>query len=291
MNASKKVVLIASLACVAGLGALRWEALRLRTTRAEIAAWRARLADERAQMQSLQDRLAALRRDEKPAKDQSAPSDPAVASAGAGQGSAEAIRRQAVKDRAKLNLQYLPLYNALHLTNEQSARVTAAFADFMSRRADILIAAGAQGLTRADPTIDAMILKENAELKDEIAAVIGQDGLQQWLDYRRSAPVRGFEASLASNLYYTSTPLTPQQADLLTPQLAQLSSKYGTDRGTYDLETMDPAKLQAVAGTVLSGPQLEVLDNRLVAQQIENQMDAYVTAWRQAHAAGTGSNP
>lgn len=291
MNASQKLVLLASAACLAGLGALRWEALRLRTTRAEIAAWRARLSEASAHRQSLQDRLALLRRDEDRAKTQSTPTDPAVASAGAGQGSAEAIRRQAVRDRAKLDLQYLPLYNALHLTNEQSARVTTAFADFMSRRADILIAADAQGLTRADPTINDMILKENAELKNEIASVIGQDGLQQWLDYRRSAPVRDFEQSLASNLYYTSAPLTPQETDQLTPQLVQLSSKFGSDRGPYDLQTMDLAKLQAAAGGVLSAPQLEVLDNRLMAQQIESQMDAYMTAWRQAHADGTESSP
>jgi hypothetical protein len=292
MNLSRTISVIGSIACLAGLFIFHRESVRLKTVQSEEAELRNQLSGLSAELKAVRDLQASLTRDQVLSRQQATDLKQAMSPAPAENVGLNAqFQRQAARDRAKLGLQYLPLYQALHLTDQQATQVTALFADFMARRADILIAAQGQGLTRDDPAVDKMVLKEADDLKASITDILGPDGYQQWQNYRRTAPIYDFEQTLAANLYYSATPLSAAQAAQLAPQMAQLSSNFGSPRGPYDLDTMDPAKARAVASAFLSETQMSALDALASSQQVGRQQAALFEAWSKNPSGAAAPNP
>jgi hypothetical protein len=254
-----------------GGAVFEWEAVRLREIRIEQAAL-GRLT-QRAQLASgrMADQLATARSHSDSAPSAEPPPRPAAEISSVG--TPEELRRQAVRDHAKLDLNFAPLYRSLHLSKAQSDAVTARFAVFQTHRADILVAAEGQGLTRSDPAINALILEESARLQSDLTGIMGPDDFNQWKAYRQNDAVRGIEKSLASNLYYTDEPLSAAQADQLTPLLAQLRVAGPNGQVTaLPITEANAAQLRAAGAAVLSPGQLASFNDLLAGWQASEQL-------------------
>jgi hypothetical protein len=292
MRLRRDLTLAGILLCLAGLAALRWEMVRLRRQEADRAAVQHQLDGLAAEGQSLRDRAAALRRDQDSLRRQFADILAAARKSGPDPAAAAAdLKRESARSRARMGLQYAPLYRALHLTGAQAAQLNTFLADFMARRADIVASAEAQGLTRADPAINAMVQKESAELKSEVTNLLGADGYKQWQQYRNTIPIRNVEQTLAAVLYYTPTPLTDAQQSQLTPLLTQLVAAVPGAHSPAAVDLIDPEVLQAQASTVLSAPQVAALETKMEQNRAGTQMGELIAAWQKQHPASPASSP
>ena len=289
MRFCRQITICGYLGCVVVLLLLRWETKQVRKVRAELVSLQKLTAEARLEARRSHDRLAALQT--RPVPNPASRSDPEPAAKQAAADTAAELRRQAARDHAKIDLEFFPLYRALHLTREESAQVTALFAAFQIHRGDILEAAKDQGLTRENPAIAEMIRQQADGIETALSGILGPDGFIQWLDYRQNQSVRDLEQNLAADMYDTATPLTPIQSAQLTPLLAQLRRDDSERHGGFDLLNVDSARIRNLAAPFLSGPQMEKLDALLSDNQVSQQLALAVAQWRRTNAVVTAINP
>jgi len=94
------------------------------------------------------------------------------------------------------------------------------------------------------------------EINQQINALLGSaDTVKQFQAYSQTISARSFAENVASNLYYTATPLTPQQGD----QLAQLVANNLPRTGNMSPSNINWDSVLAQAPTILSASQMAVL--------------------------------
>lgn len=151
----------------------------------------------------------------------------------------EALRQAVARAHAAAALRYRALFQSLHLTPGQEQKLADVVEDYELRARDIWEEGNAEGMSTADPALWQLMRPDYEKMKAQVTALLGEAGFKEVDEYNRSLVARDFSSALASALFNTGTPLSPQQAASLAPAIAQLSPAYQRGHSAIDLYTMD----------------------------------------------------
>ena len=126
------------------------------------------------------------------------------------------------QQRAAIEGRYAALFRNLNLSPEQAAKLTALLADRGTTMQDLFAAAREQGIDpRTNPeAYRKLVADAQGQINESIKGVIGDQGFAQLANYEQTMPQRNLVNDLQQRLSYTSTPLTPAQAEQLVQILA-----------------------------------------------------------------------
>jgi hypothetical protein len=178
-------------------------------------------------------------------------------------------------DRARLPLKYERLYREMGLSAGQIAKFEELNVESQGQLLDIHSAADALGLKDTDPTIVALVVENTNQLKQAEVTLLGSSGYAQLKAYDQGEQKRELMNAVATNLLFTSTPLTVDQS----AQLAQLMPSVD---GSDDL-------LSRVS-SFMSPPQLAALQVSFATYQaraLQLKVMKMINAWEaEARPAG-----
>jgi hypothetical protein len=151
------------------------------------------------------------------------------------------------RSRARVASRCYTLYAELHLSPEQIARLE-----------DLLIER--EGLSFNTPETGPLSLKPGTGLSREdvergVRELLGEDGYRRYRETGRASGAQQLTSMLASSLYFTSDPLTAQQADDLGQVIVRLDTTRKND-GVRDWDALSER-----AKSILSAQQLAALNN------------------------------
>lgn len=128
-----------------------------------------------------------------------------------------------LQQKAGIEARYAPLFRNLNLTAEQTEKLTALLTERGNTRQDVFAAAREQGIDpRTNPEAYRTLLADaQNQINNGIKGVIGESGFAQFQTYEQTLPQRSVVNDLQQRLSYSSTPLTPPQAEQLIQILAQ----------------------------------------------------------------------
>jgi hypothetical protein len=124
--------------------------------------------------------------------------------------------------KAAIESRYAPLFKNLNLPGEQIERLKTLLAERTTTVQDVMAAAREQGINpRENPDAFKKIMADaQDQINNSIKSVIGDQGFAQLTNYEQTLPQRNLVNELAQRLSYTSTPLTPAQAEQMVQILA-----------------------------------------------------------------------
>jgi hypothetical protein len=154
-----------------------------------------------------------------------------------------------------LETTYHVLYRQLNLTPEQIAQFKAASTEAANRFEELDQQAKDRRVRPTDPTMQPLYLETEAKLKAKFTEHFGADALPVIQHFADTLFLREAVMPVASELFYTPTPLTEPQAN----QLVEIMWKNMRDPfGHTDPLFSDVAAMKAEAQQILSAPQLAV---------------------------------
>jgi len=185
--------------------------------------------------------------------------------------------------RSRLTVQYEAFYRAMGFSPGQIAQFEDLKTEAEGRRLDIDLAAETLGLPEKGPEIAPLIADNQAQFSADALGLMGQAAFDSYQQYESAAPERQLIAGLASNLLFTSSPLSEQQ----TQQLAQIVAAArqpapSGEPGTLSGLSLD--QVQAQAAAVLAPPQAAQLSSiiaRARSAQLMFQMMGMMRDWVQ----------
>jgi RNA polymerase sigma factor (sigma-70 family) len=186
---------------------------------------------------------------------------------------------------ASLSLRYGPLYRKLKLTPQQIADFESALSESHQGTLDIWTEATKQGLPTNDPSVLKMTSEPILMRDAKLAAVLGS-ALQDYREYDKTFSARAIVTTLAGNIYYTDSPLSPAQgeslAEMVIANTEQKKKPLVTDREGKIIYTLytetDWNKVQQTAQQILSPAQHKALQGLVVQQQMDAQIKALTTS-------------
>ena len=117
-------------------------------------------------------------------------------------------------------------------------------------------------LIGADPNSDLAVQAMEKQVQEQkqaaVVGVIGESGVQQMREYDRTFAARDLAEQVAAGSFYSSSPLTPGQAGVLTRLLLGNSAAY-QQGGSVELNTVDWDGLITAAAGELPAPQVAAL--------------------------------
>ncbi len=216
----------------------------------------------------------------------------------------------AIQMKAALDNRYAALFKALNLPAAQLDQLKDLLVQKQQAQQDARQAAMQQGLNpRTDPqAYQEAIAAAQGTVDDQIKTALGDSGFAQYQQYQQTLPERGTVSQIQQTLSYSSTPLTDDQANQLVQILAQTAPAAtnggGGGRGGFGggggpfgggQGATTPITNQTItaAQTILSGSQLQALQQIQQQQQAQQQMQQLMQAARQnagggGQRAGTG---
>jgi len=184
---------------------------------------------------------------------------------------------------ARYRLKYAPLAKAMGLSDAQLGQLSVGD---LRMRADLFDLEQAARLMGLDPATNGSLGGLEQRVRDAhteaVRAMIGEDGMRQFQEYDRSYAVRDIANQVAAATFYSTTPLTSGQADVLTRLLASSNPTFQRG-GEADLDTVDWDGALAQAAGVLPPGQVAAL--RAVRAQLDLRRLA------DAARAGKGDEP
>lgn len=149
----------------------------------------------------------------------------------------QAQKLVALQQRAALDNRYAELFKKLGLTPAQLAQFKNLLVEKQSAMMDVMAAARAQGLDprRDRDEVRALVTQTQAELDNNIHAVLGDGAFNDYQHYQQTLPQRATAEQFAQRLSYTATPLSPSQTEQLIQIFSQTSksSGEGSARGNF----------------------------------------------------------
>lgn len=173
----------------------------------------------------------------------------------------------------RFQTRYGPLYRTLGLTPAQIAEFERIRGDNVLAQSDIFREGLAQGLTKDDPIVQELIKQANKRQEDSLRALLGEDGAQRLQTYERTLPLRNVANTLAGSVYFTDTPLTPEQAEQLTQIVIESMSR---PPGSATLGAINWEKVLAKAPAVLAPAQVEALATMVEQAEVGKKVYAIV---------------
>jgi len=178
----------------------------------------------------------------------------------------------AMRQRAKLDEDYAPLFKTLNLAPDQLEKFKDLLVDRQNAERDVRAVAQEQGLNRhnsADRSeIDQLIDQAQADVDNNIIAAIGQDKFAQYQYYDQTGDQRDVVDQIEQSLSYTSTPLTPEQ----NAQLVALLARNASQDNTHDHSPSITNQVINDAQSFLSPEQIDALRQRQALQTGRQQM-------------------
>jgi hypothetical protein len=325
---SPKNILIALLAlATVAVAALSWhqyqELIKLRAQLADgdNATLKKQLADARATIKSLEERLLAARGRRGAPSDSVADGDSDNAAANARRGgrfgafanmagNPEFQKLMAIQMKGRIVQTYAALFKSLNLTPDQVAQFEGLLADKQQAMMDVMQAAREQGINpRSDPDgFKTLVNQAVAQSDANIQQALGDAGFQQYQQYQQSLPERNTVNALQQSLSYTQTPLTDDQANQLIGLLQQTQPQRagngtagttnGGDGGPGIMALINGGGTAKVtdesmsqASGVLSAPQMSALQQIQQQQQAQQQMQQMMRSANQGANAGGPAAP
>ncbi|HWA10774.1 MAG TPA: sigma-70 family RNA polymerase sigma factor [Opitutaceae bacterium] len=247
MSTTKTVTAITAAIALAAIGTALYQAKLARESEAALAALRGERANLSANLATLDQRarqsdeaLAATRKelaDLRASAAKPAPAADTTTGTPGSQGAAmdyllehpemHAAFLQQLELRSKMR--YDRFYKTANLSPEQQDQLTKIFDDVQAAQIDLMAALHARGYgvgnMPQDPEGQQMLQKMATEMRQHLEtglkSTLGEDGYKSFQQYSALISERNVADQLASQLYYTSDPLTPSQADQLVQVLAQ----------------------------------------------------------------------
>jgi len=178
----------------------------------------------------------------------------------------------AMRQRAKLDEDYAPLFKTLNLAPDQLEKFKDLLVDRQNAEHDVRTVAQEQGLNRhnsADRSeIDQLIDQAQADVDNNIRAAIGQDKFAQYQYYEDTGDQRDVVDQIDQSLSYTSAPLTPEQ----NAQLVALLARNAPQDNTHDHSPSITNQVINDAQSFLSPEQIDALRQRQALQAGHQQM-------------------
>lgn len=154
-------------------------------------------------------------------------------------------------EKSVFDAQYAALFHNLRLTPEQADRLKSLLVERRLALEDVLAASREQGFSpRTDPEgFRKLVADAQGSVNDQIRAMLGDTGFQQFSTYEQTLPQRNVVTSLQQRLTYSDTPLTNTQAEQLV-QILAASGRQPAGDGPASLSVIDagPTGLGAVLG-------------------------------------------
>jgi hypothetical protein len=137
----------------------------------------------------------------------------------------EMQRLVALQQKGALDARYAQLFKSLNLTPEQLERFKNLLVEKSTAMMDVLAAARQQGINpRSDrDAFQKLVADAQAQVDDSIRSALGDVGYQQYKNFEQTQPQRAVVSQLEQRLSYSSTPLSPDQANQLVNILASTS--------------------------------------------------------------------
>jgi RNA polymerase sigma factor (sigma-70 family) len=176
--------------------------------------------------------------------------------------------------RANLLKSYGAFFQSRHLTSAQIE----AFVDLRLRSGE----GGLRWNTERQAPVAEFSLGEltSAEREDGLRALLGDEGYQEYRDFSRQEPARTLASELGRALYFTSTPLTTEQARQLTQLFVQGSARYQEGK-TIDLAAVDWDAAIVQAQAFLAPAQLSALRENYAQRQASQALRTGIRAVQQ----------
>jgi hypothetical protein len=137
----------------------------------------------------------------------------------------EMQRLMALQQKGALDARYAQLFKSLNLTPEQLERFKNLLVEKSTAMMDVMAAARQQGINpRTDrDAFQKLVADAQAQVDDSIRSALGDVGYQQYKNFEQTQPQRAVVSQLEQRLSYSSTPLSPEQANQLVNILASTS--------------------------------------------------------------------
>jgi hypothetical protein len=325
---SPKNILITLLAlATVALAALAWHQYRdLTQLRAQLAdgdnaTLKKQLADARATIKSLEERLLAAR-GRRGAGDLAADGDGDNAGANAARrgdrfgafasmaGNPEFQKLVSIQMKGRIVQTYGALFKSLNLSPDQLTQFEGLLADKQQAMMDVMQAAREQGVSaRTDPDgFKTLVNQAVAQSDASIQQALGDAGFQQYQQYQQTLPERNTVNTLQQSLSYTQTPLTDDEASQMIGLLQQTQPQRAGNgtAGTTNGGDAGPGIMALINGGgtakvtdesltqssgVLSAPQISALQQIQQQQQAQQQMQQMMRAANQGANGGTPASP
>ena len=179
----------------------------------------------------------------------------------------EIRRLRDIQRLAAINRQNGAFYASAKLSPEQLSQFRHLLLERQNAANDVLLAATQQGINpMQDPAeFRQMVQNAQAEVDAQIKAALGPDTYAQFQTFQQTQNQRGTVNQLSQDLSYTETPLSQAQTDQMTQVIAQANPEGGT--------AVNDKAIQLAQG-VLSGPQLQALQNLQQLQKVNSQLQS-----------------
>jgi hypothetical protein len=331
MKSARTLVTALLAVALLAVAALAWhqygELIRLRAqlVDGDNASLKRQLADARKTIRSLQDRLAAIRGRGGLGLDGAdggvSGDDPGANNAGRRPGgrfgvfgqmasNPEFQRLLAIQMKGRLSQTYGPLFKQLNLSPDQLAQFQSLLSDKQQALMDVMQAAREQGINpREDPDgFKTLVGQAVTQADNAIQQALGDGAYQQYQAYQQTLPERNTVNTLQQQLSYTQTPLTDDQANAMIALLQQdqpqrsgggtAGTGSGGDSGPSPMSLLNGGGNAKVtndavtqASSILTAPQVSVLQQIQQQQQAQQQMQQLFRAANQGAAGGAAPPP
>ena len=170
--------------------------------------------------------------------------------------------RQEIRNsiRVATNTSYMPFYRRVGFTSEQRDRFNELVLDVNDRKENSLKDAIAAARYNGREAMQAAVEQVNAHAEREMLAAVksgfGDSVAEAYQGFQETVPVRGVISQLANALFYTESPLTANQAELLVEILGKNAR---TAASKVEVAAINKTGTLAAAQTVLTPSQLEAL--------------------------------
>ncbi len=190
-------------------------------------------------------------------------------------------------ERLSYPVRFGPLYAQLGLSREQITRFEQRLSAASEATMDVMAAAQTKGLGPDDPAVMTLANQEKAAFVDDMRALLGDAGFQQYQNYDRTLPAREAVNAMLGNMLAAQVPLTAEQVNQLTQLVANRSASYqqggrvsnrGRDVAWRDVATdaaalLSPAQLQVFRAAAVQATANSVMQS-VAEAMLKSQPDA-----------------
>ncbi len=164
-------------------------------------------------------------------------------------------------------------YQRLGLTLEQIKQFEAILSGALSDAWKVRVDAQLASRNDDDPATRASLQQVRQRMEDSIRGLLGESGLAHFLDHERAQKAEGFAQLMALNLYFTDSPVTPEQGRQIAEILTRHSPDFQQGRD-FNFTQLDNDKVLADATSVLLPSQVESLRDLLEYYAFQRELNA-----------------
>lgn len=184
--------------------------------------------------------------------------------------------RKNLRDQQKIAMAaiYTDLAKKLALTPQQSAQFNDLLADHLMDSIDLITQALHDHKSRAE--IDQMFAAHEANLNNQVQAIVGPDGLAQYLDYTKNLVNTLTAAQFAGNLTGDAAAVAAKKDQLTQALQTATAATLAANGLPPDYQTVPMLNLGNIASDEEGAQSLQVLDS--IYAQVANQATNFLSA-------------